>query len=84
MKFEQANQNQIIFDAEIDQFQDKSGSLVVKLSADTKKVDKNLLSNIMNTDGGVVVAIKSNQVELVPDERKEADGQTELLEGEDD
>lgn len=52
MKFEQANQNQIIFDAEIDQFQDKSGSLVVKLSADTKKVDKNLLSNIMNTDGG--------------------------------
>lgn len=80
MKFEQANQNQIIFDAEIDQFQDKSGSLVVKLSADTKKVDKNLLSNIMNTDGGVVVAIKSNQVELVPDERKEADGQTELLE----
>lgn len=83
MKFEQANQNQIIFDAEIDQFQDKSGSLVVKLSADTKKVDKNLLSNIMNTDGGVVVAIKSNQVELVPDERKEADGQTELLGDED-
>jgi hypothetical protein len=74
------NQNQIIFDAEIDQFQDKCGSLVVKLTADTKKVDKNLLSTIMNTDGGVVVVIKSNQVELVPDERKEADGQTELLE----
>lgn len=84
MQFKEMNQNQIIFDAEIDQFQDKGGSLVVKLTADTKKVDKNLLSNIMNTDGGVVVAIKSNQVELVPDERKEADGQTELLEGEDD
>lgn len=80
MQFKEVNQNQIIFDAEIDQFQDKGGSLVVKLTADTKKVDKNLLSNIMNTDGGVVVAIKSNQVELVPDERKEADGQTELLE----
>ena len=52
MQFKEMNQNQIIFDAEIDQFQDKGGSLVVKLTADTKKVDKNLLSNIMNTDGG--------------------------------
>lgn len=52
MQFKEVNQNQIIFDAEIDQFQGKGGSLVVKLTADTKKVDKNLLSNIMNTDGG--------------------------------
>ena len=80
MQFKEMNQNQIIFDAEIDQFQDKGGSLIAKLTADTKKVDKNLLSTIMNTDRGVVVAVKSNQVELVPDERKEADGQTELLE----
>lgn len=52
MQFSEGHRNQIIFDAEIDQFQDKGGDLIVKLSADTKRVDKNLLSTIMNTDGG--------------------------------
>ena len=76
--------NTIEFQADVDNFKNKSGVVTIQLTAISDKVDKNLLAEIMDAVGGTTVTIEANQTELVEDDQDEADGQTELLEGEGD
>ena len=55
----------IQFKAEIDNFKVKNGLVTVNLTADTKDIVLDQLSNI--SAGGVMVNLEANQTELLPD-----------------
>lgn len=78
MNNEDIKNKTISFKGEVDNFKTKGGSVTIQASADSDDVDKNLLADIMDMGGGVTITITANQTELVDDEDKEADGQTEL------
>ena len=78
MNNEDIKNKTISFKGEVDNFKTKGGSVTIQSSADSDVVDKNLLADIMDMGGGVTITITANQTELVDDEDKEADGQTEL------
>lgn len=78
MNNEDIKNKTISFKGEVDNFKTKGGSVTIQASADSDDVDKNLLADIMDMGGGVTITITANQTELVDDEGKEADGQTEL------
>lgn len=81
--FNKAQHKTIEFQADVDNFKNKSGVVTVQLSAVSDKVDKNLLAEIMDAGGGTTITIEANQTELVDDNQDEVDGQTELLGDED-
>lgn len=78
MNNEDVKSMEISFKGEVDNFKTKGGSVTIQASADSDDVDKNLLADIMDMGGGVTITVTANQTELVDDEDKEADGQTEL------
>ena len=58
----------IQFKAEIDNFKVKNGLVTVNLTADTKDIVLDQLSDI--SQGSVMVILEASQTELLPEEQK--------------